>query len=93
MTRYRIREEQSAVSIELTEVGGRQDEFLNAFAGCASGQCSCPTDQFGKLASMDIHRGEDQIALRLESKYGTRFEASEIAACLDHTMTMIEGRT
>jgi hypothetical protein len=42
---------------------------------------------------MDIHRGEDQIALRLESKYGTRFEASEIAACLDHTMNMIEGRT
>jgi hypothetical protein len=67
MTRYRIRDEQSAVSIDLTEVGGRQDEFLNAFAECASGQCSCPTDQFEKLASMDVHHGEDQIALRLNS--------------------------
>ena len=93
MTRYRIREEQSAVSIDLTEVGGRQDEFLSAFAECASGQCSCPTDQFEKLASMDVHQGEDQIALRLNSKHGTRFDSSEIAACLDHTVNMIEGRT
>jgi hypothetical protein len=93
MTRYGIRDEQSAVSIDLTEVGGRQDEFLNAFAECASGQCSCPTDQFEKLASMKVHHGEDQIALRLNSKHGTRFDASDIAACLDHTVNKIEGRT
>jgi hypothetical protein len=93
MTHYRIREEQSAISIVLTEVGGRQDEFLNAFADCASGQCSCPTDQFEKVGSMDIHPGEDQIALRLNAKHGTRFDSSEIAACLDQTVNMIEGRT
>ena len=28
MARYRIRDEQSAISIDLTEFGGRQDEFL-----------------------------------------------------------------
>jgi hypothetical protein len=89
MTRYRIREEQSGVSIDLTEVSGRQDELLNAFEDCASGQCSCPTDQFEKLASMDVHRNEDQIALRLESRYGTRFDPSAIAACLDHTVDRI----
>jgi hypothetical protein len=93
MTRYRIRDEQSAVSIDLTEVGGRQDELLNAFADCASGQCSCPTDQFEKLASIDVHHDEDQITLRLNSKHSTRLDSSEIAACLDHTVNKIEGRT
>jgi hypothetical protein len=42
---------------------------------------------------MDAHHGEDQIALRLYSKHGTRFDASDIAACLVHTMNKIEGRT
>jgi len=37
MTRYRIRDEQSAVSIDLTEVGGRRDELLNVFAEPALG--------------------------------------------------------
>ena len=93
MTRYRIREDQSGVSIDLAEVGGSPDELLSAFEECASGQCSCPTYQFEKLASMDVHRNEDQIALLLESRYGTRFDPSAIAACLDHTVNRIEGRT
>ena len=93
MTRYRIRNEHSALSIDLTEVGGRQDEFLSAFAECWSGQRSCPTDQFEKLASMDVHQSEDQIALRLNSKHGTRLDSSDIAACVDHTVNKIESRT
>ena len=52
-----------------------------------------PTDQFETLASMEVHHGEDQIALRLSAKHGTRFDASDIAACLDHTVNKIEGRT
>ena len=93
MTRYQIREEQSGVSIDLTDVGGHHDALLNAFEDCATGQCSCPTDQFEKLASIDVQRYEDQIALHLESRDGARFDPSAIAACLDHTVNRIEGRT
>jgi hypothetical protein len=93
MTRYQIREKQSAVSIDLTDVGGHHDELLNAFEDYATGQCSCPTDQFEKLASMDVQRNAEQIVVRLESREGARFDPSAIAACLDHTVNRIEGRT
>ena len=42
---------------------------------------------------MDVHQSEDQIALRLNSKHGTRLDSSDIAACLDHTVNKIESRT
>ena len=93
MTRYQIREEQSGVSIDLTDACGHGDELLDAFEDCATGQCSCPTDQFEKLAAIDVQRYEDQIALHLESRDGARFDPSAIAACLDHTVNRVEGRT
>lgn len=86
MARYRLTEEpKSTVSIDITEVAGGQDRLLGAFAACQAGQCSCPTDEYKKLDSMDIQTSGDQIRLRLEPKEGERFNLSEIAACLDYT--------
>ncbi len=85
MARYRITESQSAVSIELTEVAGKQEELLSAFGACQAGQCSCPTDEYQKLAGMDVQQGEDDIRLKLQPKLGEKFDLSEIAACLDYT--------
>ena len=86
MARYRLTEEPtSTVSIDMTEVTGEQDQLLGAFAACQAGQCSCPTDEYKKLDSMDIQTSGDQIRLRLEPKEGERFNLSEIAACLDYT--------
>lgn len=85
MAHYRIKETESAVSIELTDVAGEQEQLLGAFAACQAGQCSCPTDEYQKLAGMDIQQGEDEIRLELEPKPGEKFDLSEIAACLDYT--------
>ncbi len=85
MAHYRIHESETAVTIEVTEVGGKQEELLGAFGACQAGQCSCPTDEYQKLAAMDVKHGEDDIRLRLEPKPGEKFDLSEIAACLDYT--------
>lgn len=85
MARYTIDEQESAVSIEVADVGGHQDQLLEAFGECQSGNCSCPTDEYEKLASMKVERGEDTISLRLQPKPGEKFDTSEIAACLDYT--------
>ena len=90
MARYRISRDASAVAIELTEVGGQSEQLIDAFAECAEGRCSCPTAEYEKLASLDVRPGEDEIALRLESKPGTTFDTAEIANCLDHTIGKIE---
>jgi hypothetical protein len=51
MTQYKISNESSAVSIELTGVGGHQKELLEAFQGCQEGTCSCPTDEYQSAAA------------------------------------------
>lgn len=85
MARYRIEESEKAVIVDVTEVGGKQEKLLDAFSACQAGQCSCPTDEYEKLAAMEVQRGEDDIQLRLEPKPGEKFDVSEIAACLDYT--------
>lgn len=89
MARYRIEQEASAVVVELTGVAAQQEELLEAFSECQSGRCSCPTNEYEKLAAMDVQQGEERILLRLEAKPGLALDSSEIAACLDHTVSKI----
>jgi hypothetical protein len=86
MARYRIDEhDESKVLIEFAEVGNKQDRLLEAFGECQAGQCSCPTNEYDKLESIEVEQGEDLIRLRLESKPGEKLDTSQIAACLDYT--------
>ena len=85
MARYQIKESESAVLIEIADVAGKQEQLLGAFAACQAGQCSCPTDEYEKLATMNIERSEDEVRLHLEPKAGQKFNLSEIAFCLDYT--------
>jgi hypothetical protein len=90
MARYRIDEhDESKVLIEVAEVGENQDRLLEAFGECQAGQCSCPTNEYDKLESMEVKQGEDLIRLRLEPKPGEKLDTSQIAACLDYTTAAI----
>lgn len=89
MALYKIKESGSTVTLELTEVAGKERELFGAFGACQAGRCSCPTDEYEKLAAMEILHGDDEIRLRLEPKPGQKFDLSEIAACLDHTTAKV----
>jgi len=89
MARYQIDEQESTVLIEVAEVAGHQEELMQAFGECQVGQCSCPTTEYTKLASMEVEQGEDLIRLRLDPKPGQKFDTSEIAACLDYTTAKV----
>jgi hypothetical protein len=88
---YRIHEDESAVTVELTEVGGDQAQLLEAFSKCRAGQCSCPTDEYRKLAELDVQSTEDVIRLQLKTKPGEKLDISEIEACLDYTTGKAAG--
>jgi hypothetical protein len=90
VARYRIDEDEAAVSIELTELAGRQEKLLQAFRECQEGRCTCPTEEYRKVASIEIHTDEHRIAIRLTSKPGQRLDRSEIDACLDHTVGKVD---
>jgi hypothetical protein len=89
MAHYRIEEREPAVSIEVTEVAGQKDQLMEAFGECQAGQCSCPTNEYEKLASMHVEQAGDVIRIRLEPKPGERIDTAEIAACLDYTTAKV----
>ncbi len=86
MTNYTINTDDASVAIEITGVAGRQAELLAAFGECQEGRCSCPTNEYEKVAAMEVEPAEDTIAIRLQAKPGTSLDAAEIAACLDYTV-------
>ena len=84
MARYRLLEDADrGVSIEVTQVAGKEEELLGAFGACQAGRCSCPTDEYRKLAAMSIDPAEDGIRLRLTPRPGERFDLTQVGACLD----------
>lgn len=91
MARYRIDDEDASVSIEVTDVAGQEQELLEAFGECQAGQCSCPTDEYQKLASMDVQHTRDAIRIRLGPKAGQVLDTRQIAACLDYTTATASG--
>ena len=91
MARYRIDDEDASVSIDVTDVAGQEQELLEAFGECQAGQCSCPTDEYQKLASMDVQHTREVIRIRLEPKAGQVLDTRQIAACLDCTTATASG--
>lgn len=89
MARYRIDEQGSAVSIEVAVVGGRQQQLMQAFGECQAGECSCPTNEYEKLAAMEVKEEGGLIRIHLEPKPGEKIDAAEIAACLDYTTAKV----
>jgi hypothetical protein len=90
MARYRVEDQPEGVAIQVTEVAGRQRQLLEAFQECQSGHCTCPTDEYQKVAGMQLTAGADEVVLRLQAKPGTRFVTTEISSCLDHTIAKVE---
>jgi hypothetical protein len=57
---------------------------------CQQGRCGCPTDQYDRLAGMDVAATDDKVTVRLRPRSGERFDADELRACLDYTTAQAE---
>ena len=83
--KYKIEPKQNGIDIEVTENKEKQQELLEAFQACREGRCSCPTQEYTKLESLEIEKDADTIHLHLKSKPGEKFDKSEISKCLEYT--------
>ena len=55
---------------------------------CQKGRCSCSTQEYTKLESLQIQQSSGMINLQLKGKQGNTLNQDEIQKCLEH----IEGR-
>ena len=82
--KYKIDENDEGIEVSVDDVKSKKDALLKSFQECQEGRCTCPTEEYKKLESMQIEQIEDGIQLRLKSKQGVKLDKLEINRCLDY---------
>ena len=75
--KYKVESAENEIKIEVTETKGKQEKLLQAFQECQEGRCTCPTQEYSKLDSLEIESDEGTIKLKLKSKPDVKFNESE----------------
>ncbi len=88
--KYKVDEKKGGIDITVADVGNDKQKLLEAFRECQEGRCSCPTEEYKKLQSLEVEQGGDGIQLRLKSKPGETIDKSEIEKCLGYTAERVK---
>ena len=86
--KFEIRAQGTTVEISVHDVGRQQPQqpqLLQSLQECQSGSCGCPTDQYDRLAGMDLEAADGAVTLRLEPLPGQRVDPEQLRDCLEHT--------
>ncbi len=81
----RIKPTEDGIEIEVTELEGKKQQLLEAFEECSEGRCTCPTQEYKKVESLEIVETDEAIRLSLKAKPDEQIDTKEIEKCLEHT--------
>ena len=85
--KYQIKESQQNVAITVSDViPENQIKVLEALQECAEGRCSCPTNQYEKVDSLNVAQGADAVNVVMKLKSGQKIDRAEIETCLNYTI-------
>lgn len=87
--KHSVERTDSGLRITAAVADDKQPALLEEFNKCASGTCSCPTPQYGKLQAVDIQARPGVVSVVLTARPGEVIDAEDIAGCLDHTAKQI----
>ena len=85
--RYEVNKRQSNIEIHVSDAAGHTPGLLLSLEACQTGSCGCPTDQYDKLAAMDVDAEGDEVTVRLQPLPGEHLDVGQIKACLDYTLS------
>lgn len=89
--KYQITKKSDGLDIEVVGIEGEESRLLEAFKECQEGRCSCPTQEYQKLDSLQIAQANGKISLGLKSRDGTQLDQGEIEKCLEHTKARVKS--
>ncbi len=75
----------------MTDLEGKKAELLEAFQECSEGRCTCPTEEYQKVAALEVTEGDDEIQLSIKAKEDEQIDTAEIEKCLDYTKKRVAG--
>lgn len=85
----------NGIDINITDVNdqnGEKDKLLEAFQECSEGRCTCPTQEYEKVESLNITRTDKVIQLSIKSKENTVINTDEIEKCLEYTRDKVSKK-
>jgi hypothetical protein len=85
----RILVNKNGIDINITELEEKKEELLEAFNECSEGHCTCPTQEYTKIETLNIVDSEDKIQLSIISRENEVIDTKEIEKCLEHTKNKI----
>jgi hypothetical protein len=88
--KYSIRENVEGIDISVEDLKNKKAKMLEAFQECQEGRCSCPTEEYRKLESLEVEHDDGNIRLHLTPKAGITIDTAEIARCLQYTSGRVE---
>ena len=87
---YQITKLPDGLQINVAGVDGKEMHLMESFKECQEGRCSCPTQEYQKLDSLQFEQTDGKISLHLKSKEGAQFDQGEIERCLEHTQARVK---
>jgi len=88
--KYTVEQDREVVEIQVEGVGDRAPALMKSFQECQSGDCACPTDQYDRLADLEVSQSGDALRLTLTAFDGQRFDVGDLESCLEHTISKAE---
>jgi hypothetical protein len=83
---YEIDSQKERTTIKIQSGNLAKDVLLEEFGKCQNGTCSCPTNEYEKLESIQISDTSNRIDLVLTPKPDKQLDMSEIENCLEFTL-------
>ncbi len=80
-----IKKTENGIQIDITDLEGKKDQLLGAFNECSEGRCTCPTQEYEKVESLDVSGSDEAIQLTIKAKEGEDIDTAEIEKCLEYT--------
>ena len=87
---YEVTEHGPNVEIVVRGAAEQEPRLLESLQDCQSGNCGCPTDQYDRLAAMEVESEDGDVTVRLQPRFGEQFDAEQLRACLDYTLTQVD---
>jgi hypothetical protein len=79
----------NGIQIDVTDLDGKKEQLLEAFQECSEGRCTCPTQEYRKVESLEVAGSEDAIQISIKAKEGEQIDTAEIEKCLEYTKQQV----
>src|SRR5512138_756140 len=80
-----IKKTENGIEIDVTELEGKKGQLLEAFNECSEGRCTCPTQEYQKVESLEVVGTDEIIQLVIKAKEGQEIDTGEVDKCLEYT--------